>query len=517
MSLPDAEVRVVILTALDVEYKAVVAHLTDVTEAPHPAGTLFEVGRLRQSSCRVAVGLTGAGNTNAAVVAERAIATFHPQALFFVGIAGALHDDLALGDVIFGRKVYAYHGGRADNQGFHATPEAWFPPHALEQIAHQLDRTGMWRTSLPAAADPKLYFRPIAAGEVVLNSATHPLREQLDRHYADSAAIEMESAGAARAGQMNRSLPTLTIRGISDRADGNKYVTDAGGHQANAMVGAAAFAAALADRVPAGSTSTGAPSPAPKQQNIVSYGGLAAGAMDGNVYLHPGLPTAAVAEQPTDGPAWRPLPQTVDIVWRTDRSGHSGAIERSALELHLMPIGDAARVPVRRITALGVELAAAGRRSGLFTAGQELRIDSDDRAAWATAVRYADGPAGLVVDRLGQRSAWRPLPHDSLGAVLDDDDLVERLTGMLATLMALNVPDVGQYAPAVGAEPAMMLTVGRVRDLPRQNATMGLSSPPNVRLAADESISTRDLRRYPGEVSAELAARLLVALRSLRQ
>ncbi len=277
--------RVVILTALDVEYQAVLGHLTGVTTSPHPAGTLFEVGALRQSSCRVAVGLTGRGNTSAAVVAERAIATFRPKALFFTGIAGALHDALALGDVVFATKVYSYHGGLADDHGFHAAPDAWYPPHPLEQIAHQLSRTNVWRRRLPDGDGRGLHFRPVAAGEVVLNSATHPLREQLDRHYTDAAAIEMESAGAARAGQLNEALPTLTIRGISDRADGRKYAADAGGHQAHAMVGAAAFAAALAARVPAGPLPAD-PAGSVKQQNIISLGGLAAGALDGNVYIH---------------------------------------------------------------------------------------------------------------------------------------------------------------------------------------------------------------------------------------
>jgi hypothetical protein len=137
-----------------------------------------------------------------------------------------------------------------------------------------------------------VHFRPIAAGEVVLNSAAHPLRAQLKLHYGDAAAIEMESAGAARAGQLNRSLPTLTIRGISDRADGGKYAGDADGQQGRAMIGTAAFAAELAVHVP-----PGPPSPVPpgsagpvKAQNITSYGGLAAGAMDGNVYIHPHVP-----------------------------------------------------------------------------------------------------------------------------------------------------------------------------------------------------------------------------------
>jgi adenosylhomocysteine nucleosidase len=288
---PASATHVVILTALDVEYAAVLAHLTGITTVAHPAGTLFEAGDVRGSACRVAVGLTGPGNTSAAVVAERAIATFAPQALFFVGIAGALDEDLALGDVVFATKVYAYHGGRADDAGFGATPDAWYPPHSLDQLAHHLARRAEWHGRLREPWTGRVHFRPIAAGEVVLNSATHPLRAQLRLHYADAAAIEMESAGAARAGQLNRSLPTLTIRGISDRADGDKYAGDTGGHQDRAMIGAPAFAAELAVHVPAAPPPPASPPPAAaepgKVQNITAFGGLAVGAMDGDVHIHP--------------------------------------------------------------------------------------------------------------------------------------------------------------------------------------------------------------------------------------
>jgi hypothetical protein len=56
-------------------------------------------------------------------------------------------------------------------------------------------------------------------------------------------------AGAARAGQLNRSLPSLTVRGISNRADGKKYADDADDHRDRAMITAAAFAAELASHV----------------------------------------------------------------------------------------------------------------------------------------------------------------------------------------------------------------------------------------------------------------------------
>src|SRR5580698_6755966 len=56
----------------------------------------------------------------------------------------------------------------------------------------------------------------------------------------------MESAGVAKAGQLSRSLPVLTIRGISDKADGAKHAADAAGLQAIAAGHAAAFALAIA-------------------------------------------------------------------------------------------------------------------------------------------------------------------------------------------------------------------------------------------------------------------------------
>ena len=90
----DAKPVVVVLTALDVEYRAVRDLLADLSVRPHPAGSLFEVGQLPSRHGCLAVGLTGVGNSRAAVMAERAVAMFQPVALLFVGVAGALHDEI---------------------------------------------------------------------------------------------------------------------------------------------------------------------------------------------------------------------------------------------------------------------------------------------------------------------------------------------------------------------------------------------------------------------------------------
>ncbi|MGI5151205.1 hypothetical protein ACQEVC_33395 [Plantactinospora sp. CA-294935] len=251
MSDGDSVVAVV-LTALDVEYEAVCAHLRDLRKRRHSAGTIFEVGALPGSQVQVAVAITGEGNTVASVLAERALATFKPAVLLFVGIAGALHDDLRLGDVVVATHVYAYHGGRAETDGFHARPRSWEAPHHLEQLARHVARSVRRVGPLDdGAADqsPSVCFRPVAAGEVVLNSRTSPLAKQINRHYNDAAAIEMESAGAAHAAHLNRAT-AMVIRGISDLADGTKYETDRSDWRKVASANAAAFAAALIRELP---------------------------------------------------------------------------------------------------------------------------------------------------------------------------------------------------------------------------------------------------------------------------
>jgi nucleoside phosphorylase len=239
---------VVILTALDLEYQAVRAHLDNPRTCQHPEGTFFEIGRVNSSSCRLAVVRTGQGNTPAALIAERAIAMFRPKALFFVGIAGALHDDLELGDVVVATKVYAFHGGKVEEGEFLSRPQVWEAPHGLEQLAGHIARTGSWVCLLRQRASrrPGVHFKPIAAGEVLVNSRAGLIADHIHHHYNDAIAVDMESVGMACAGHLNRSLPVLSIRGISDRADGHKSHWERTGLPFVAAGNAAAFAVALA-------------------------------------------------------------------------------------------------------------------------------------------------------------------------------------------------------------------------------------------------------------------------------
>lgn len=233
---------VVVLTALNLELRAIRTHLRSPRVVRHPAGTHFLAGTVGRARRRVAATVTGEGNHAAAVVAERAIALFHPTVLLCVGIAGSLRPDVRLGDVVVGTRIYAYHGGRAELDGLTSRPRCWEAPHELIQLAQFVDLE-------TSRQDARVHFGGIAAGEVVLNSQTSPLAAHLRRHYADAVAVEMESAGVAHAGHLNKAAPTLTIRAISDAADGTKDVTDATGWQVRAATNAAAFAVTLIEHL----------------------------------------------------------------------------------------------------------------------------------------------------------------------------------------------------------------------------------------------------------------------------
>jgi nucleoside phosphorylase len=498
----NVRVDVVVLTALPVEYRAVRTHLSALLRQSHHAGTQFEIGTLRSGVGRVAIAEIGEGNAGAAVLTERAITMFEPDTILFVGVGGALRDDIDLGDVVVGTRVYAYHGGKDEGEGFSVRPRAYEASHELEQRARLVARADRWQLG-----SPKVHFKPIAAGEVVLNSRETPLARQIRRHYNDAAAIEMESAGLAHAGHLNRAF-VLTIRGISDRADGHKHVADSAGSQTAAAANAAAFAFDVIDDFLAERKGCRRPSPedsAAPPSGYVDAGAVAPRAAHGNASVDH-------TERPKQV-AWRVLSRPLEVVWRADTSRRIGMIEQGSLELHLVPADEVERIEVRRLPGLAEGLAAIGRAAGIFSASQALTVESGDRVARACSDDYGNGPTGLAVDRFGQRSAWEVLPHDNLGSVLDQGFLVDRIAKILAMLSGLDLPAPSRYAPTVGIQPATSVTLGHVSKMPRQQATINMSAPPYVRIPAEETLPTDQLGSLTNEVAEELAARLIAAFR----
>ena len=123
-----ATVDTLVLCTSEAEHRALRAALSELREECTVAGTIVEVGRLH-SGARVGIAGIGTGNTATAVLTERMIARFPAAPVLLVGVAGALHTDLAIGDVVVPRKVQPYEGGRETPGG------ETFSIHQVEQVA----------------------------------------------------------------------------------------------------------------------------------------------------------------------------------------------------------------------------------------------------------------------------------------------------------------------------------------------------------------------------------------------
>ncbi len=245
------ERKAVILTALELELRAVHALLTDLRREVHEAGTVYHVGRLETGSAtwEVATVAVGAGNPGAAAEAERAIARWQPDFVLFVGVAGGIKD-VELGDVVAATEVYGYHAGKALDE-FKPRPDVWKSAYGLVSQARAAALEERWQARIIGAAGgrPKAIVEPIAAGEQVVASIRSPTYLFIREAYGRAVAVEMEGVGFLRAAYGNQQVEALVIRGISDML-GDKEQADQDGWQPVAAANAAAFAVEVLANLP---------------------------------------------------------------------------------------------------------------------------------------------------------------------------------------------------------------------------------------------------------------------------
>ncbi|NEC44851.1 5'-methylthioadenosine/S-adenosylhomocysteine nucleosidase [Streptomyces sp. SID8016] len=485
-AMTEATNEVLVLTALPLEFRAMHGLLLEPKRIDH-AGTVFACGRLRGTSWTVYLAITGAGNDSAAAITERAVSYFRPQAAFFTGIAGSLKPDVFPNDVVVALEVYAYHGGKEDSEGFKVRPRSWETTHLLQQVAMYADNATDWRAKLPEAdRDIKVHFKPIAAGDRVLNSpAGSSPRLFLDQNYNDAVAVDMEGAGFASAAH-KAAVPHLLVRGISDMADGTKQTTDGVGMQESAARNAALFLAEVIAQI--------SPASSPSGSNLSS-----------------------APLEPVNELIWHPLDRPVEVSWRKDLfpSGpHTSG--PSLLEIHLVPVPSTVRVPVSRMRQLANELADLGRSRGFFSNLERLEVhDLADMIAVTVNDRRGRS-AGLAITSSGQRSAWEPLPNPGLTYVLDEEHTRERITVLLALLEAVEGPATPSYAPAAAIEKTMLVTVERLSEVNRNSAGLRTSDTPIV-AEPEEAVTAAAVASHGTELAEELTARLIYSFRTPRR
>lgn len=213
---------VVILTAIRVEYEAVLAHLTDLHEVTYK-GTVYERGTFlsRNRSWEVIIGEIGPRNSNTAMETERAIDHFKPDIAFFVGIAGGLKD-VSFGDVVVATQAYSYISGKANKGNLELRPVIGLSAHNLVQRARAVARKEDWLLRIKGAGSipsvPHVFVGSIASGDRVIASTLSSDWKILRTKYSDALAVDMEGYGFLEAAHTNK-VDALVVRGISDLVD----------------------------------------------------------------------------------------------------------------------------------------------------------------------------------------------------------------------------------------------------------------------------------------------------------
>ncbi|MEV5773168.1 hypothetical protein AB0L49_18210 [Streptomyces antimycoticus] len=249
-----ARADVVVLTALEVEYRAVRAHLEDPRPVKAERGALFELGLFRDGSGErtVAIHMTGPGNPGAAASVERAAAIFAPRAVLFVGVAGG-RKDVALGDVVAADAVYDYETGKDTESGFLPRQKTHQSAYGLVQLARLVAAGDAWQGRIRPGDDaprPRAHVKPLAAGGRVVAHHRSDAGLRLAAGAGDALAVDMEGFGFLAGAYVNQQLDALVIRGISDLL-GDKGEAHDERWQPVASRHAAAFAFELIGRIPA--------------------------------------------------------------------------------------------------------------------------------------------------------------------------------------------------------------------------------------------------------------------------
>ncbi len=214
-----------IIGAMDEE----IALLQDKIENPSEetiAGIRFIKGKLYQRPVVVVKG--GIGKVNATMTTTLLLDHFKPTEVIFTGIAGGLHPDLQIGDIVIARKTVQHDFGQITEEGRQVW-ETWhgvsgkknplyFPADTrLLKFAKTADVAlePVIVTEHQAATNPRIKIGTVATGDVFVASTA--MKAELLAQF-DADAVEMEGAAVAQV-CYQWEVPCLIIRSISDGAD----------------------------------------------------------------------------------------------------------------------------------------------------------------------------------------------------------------------------------------------------------------------------------------------------------
>jgi adenosylhomocysteine nucleosidase len=197
-----------IMGAMDVEIEQLLLEM-DHTKSHDIFGNSFISGNL--ADVPVVITKSGVGKVNASISAQTLIREFQVTSLLFIGVAGALHPDLEIGDMIISASCQE-HDIDASTLGF---PRGTVP---FQSISEYPADSKLVEIALIAATE--LDSVTVRTGKVL--SGDQFISDAATVHYLHKElagdCVEMEGAAVAHVCHL-ATIPYVVIRSMSDRAD----------------------------------------------------------------------------------------------------------------------------------------------------------------------------------------------------------------------------------------------------------------------------------------------------------
>lgn len=180
------------------------------------AGMIFYKGKLMGKD--IVVVRSGIGKVNAGVCTQVLISNFHVNAIINTGVAGAIQDQLNVGDIVIGKDVIEHD---FDVTAFGGYALGQIP--RMEEYIFKADEK-LVEIAVKASEKETVKYKTIT-GRIVSGDVFVASPEKKDFLWKEFEAFcaEMESAAIGHTAYLNK-VPFVIIRAMSDKADGSAHV-----------------------------------------------------------------------------------------------------------------------------------------------------------------------------------------------------------------------------------------------------------------------------------------------------
>ncbi|MCS5422527.1 MULTISPECIES: 5'-methylthioadenosine/adenosylhomocysteine nucleosidase [Psychrilyobacter] len=197
--------RIGIIGAMDIEIELLLGRI-ELQRKEKIAGFVFHLGKLCGKD--VIITSCGVGKVNAASCTQILISKLGVDGIINTGIAGGLHEDVEVCDVVISRDV-THHDVRKKQM------KNWFPHQEYFEGDRKLIEAAEKAFENSDVINSSCHLGRIVSGECFVDDTQ--LKEQIIEGYSPHC-VEMEGSAIGHVAHIN-DVPFVVIRSISDKAD----------------------------------------------------------------------------------------------------------------------------------------------------------------------------------------------------------------------------------------------------------------------------------------------------------